>query len=783
MTTRTSIVDSTTALTDAVRPALADESSSAGGLSTAAGALRDLAESAREAGLWHVVEGAELLARLVELARSLSLDPAEPDLEVRRSLLAFVGQSLDVLDTAGDSEDERLRLQLMCDAARSAWGEYLEILENSSPDLFSLLGDPWSSEAPDPCAPCANFDLPTVAESVAHVAAPDQVGMILSALGNAAPAGAAIAPPEVKDRHREKPRHTERPAAAAKHATAVAAPSPPPVCDLEIDAELLAAYVDDASRCLSGIEQSVLRLECEPHDQSAVQQIARELHTLKGASASVGLNELAHYLHQVEDFSGNLFACGNVSASLDPLLAAVDAARTQMHALGGGINEVGSACRAESPSPAAATGTPAVVARPAGGAKKSDETLRVEASRIDRLMDLLAELVILRNDREPAQRALSAQHDELGRIIRDFRQELIELRRVPVSGLFQRLVRAARDAARVEKKTVNVRLVGEHTGIERSLQERLYEPLLHLVRNAASHGIEDERVRTSAGKTPGGTVTLEARGGLSALVILVSDDGRGLDVDAIRQRGIELGLLDPLQSATEAELFRLIFHPGFSTCRKTTELSGRGVGMDVVARALEGLRGRVDVDSVRGGGTTVRLTIPLYSVIEHTMIFRIGGQLFALPMHALDAANGNSTSAGGRGAGDAAVIALQELLSAVPGHGGRASVNPEPTSGSGRERLLFIRNWSQPEAGAASACPKRVALAVDEILGPEEVVVRPLPPVLKKHQLFAGATLAAGGQTVLLFESQRLIDAARSRRDDGTPQDLQRGSFERNEAR
>jgi chemotaxis protein histidine kinase CheA len=301
--------------------------------------------------------------------------------------------------------------------------------------------------------------------------------------------------------------------------------------------------------------------------------------------------------------------------------------------------------------------------------------------------------------------------------------------------------------------------------MERSLQERLYEPLLHLVRNAVSHGVEDAPVRTSGGKPSSGTVTLEARGGLSSLVVLVSDDGRGLDADAIRRRGVELQLLDPVEPVSEPELFRLIFHPGFSTRRRTTEVSGRGVGMDVVARTLRSLRGRVDVDSVPGRGTTVRLTIPLHSVIEHTMIFRAAGQLFALPMRAIDAANADASRMGDLGGDDLPVVSVRELL--------RLGEDETP----GAEKLLFVRRLLQGDASAARRSQARIALAVDEILGPEEVVVRPLPPVLKRHPLFAGATLAAGGQTVLIFESQRLLEIVSDRQAVPTNEFLERNDW------
>ena len=219
----------------------------------------------------------------------------------------------------------------------------------------------------------------------------------------------------------------------------------------------------------------------------------------------------------------------------------------------------------------------------------------------------------------------------ISRFIRHFRQELMQLRRVPLGGLFRRLQRAAHDVARIEGKKAQLVLVGEDVGLERSIQEQLYEPLLHMVRNAVSHGIESESTRIAAGKNPLGTVTLEAHGGSNLLVVTVRDDGRGLDYDALRRRGIEMGLIPVDRPATRSELSRLIFHAGLSTRRDATEVSGRGVGMDVVATTLERMHSWVEVDSTPGAGTTIRLLIPRHSVIEHVMVFRSGGQEFGLP--------------------------------------------------------------------------------------------------------------------------------------------------------
>ena len=187
-------------------------------------------------------------------------------------------------------------------------------------------------------------------------------------------------------------------------------------------------------------------------------------------------------------------------------------------------------------------------------------------------------------------------------------------------------------------------ILGEGTGLEQEIQERLYEPLLHIVRNSVSHGIESPEARAERGKSTTGTVTVEAHSNAQRLVIEVRDDGAGIDYTAVRRRAIEKGLIAANQQMSEPELGKLIFHPGFSTREQASEVSGRGVGMDIVATTIEQLRGRIDVESEAGRGTIMRLTIPLRTGIEHVMVFRASGQLFALPMQSVKAANADANN-------------------------------------------------------------------------------------------------------------------------------------------
>ncbi|MEL6106627.1 MAG: response regulator [Planctomycetota bacterium] len=586
--------------------------------------------------------------------------------------------------------------------------------------------------------------------------------------------------------------------------------------EVDLDEDLREAFMDDATRGLESMEQALLDLENSPGAEGPVKTIGRELHTIKGASASIGMANLAAYIHEVEELIRETQERGETITPV-LLLPHVDLIRCRVEgdqSLPESVSLAGGEASADAPTPdsPAPTASNATVARPAevrsttlSESHGDDETVRVKASQLNRLMDMLSELVMLRNQRDTEISELKGIHDELvhsvtrirmlshegeallandtlanpalaeegvsfshlnevandvvesahrlrdcyqpvsdgnqavSQFIRNFRLELVQMRRMPVSGLFRRLHRAISDAARTEQKQVRVELLGENTGIERSLQERIFEPLLHIVRNSVSHGIETPEARTAAGKSSHGTVTLHAHSGPDLLVIEVRDDGRGLDYDAIRRRGIERGLIESDKSVSHAELARLIFHPGFSTRETANQISGRGVGMDVVSSTLERMRGWVEVDSETGSGSTIRLSLPLPSMIQHALVFRTGGQLYALPAQAVRRT----------GEYDASLlpIDLNRLLSVQ----GDVAV-ADPT----KRAIIELATASATIEGENEG---DFALLVDRVLGPEEVVVRPMPPMLKGHPLCTGATLSGMGEVVLLLDPRALAEA------------------------
>ncbi|MDA0659220.1 MAG: response regulator [Planctomycetota bacterium] len=760
-------------------------------LNTACDAIHDVANE-------RIYRSANLIRQYVGAAAELILSDTSTDPSIH-SLLTPLKSAVESLlaEVDGDPVDGT-QLDTILQELAADWGDCLGVIEFGELDPVRFSADHNIITDRD------SFDTEQLSQPTET-----EIQRLLSALGTAANATASLPLPND----------------AAFDSLTASLPDAAEPTDRSLpnagtidDAEMRTAYLDDAQRCLASMEKSVLLLEEVPQQREPLRQICRELHTLKGASGTVGLHQLAEQLHHVED---SLQACCQTTdrlPNIDDILQCVDLVRLQIQAL---------QFSAHSPAPDSAGDT--AVDQPKYVATAIDEvtdgeTIRVKASRIDRLMDMLAELIMLRNQREsrvadqeqlrgemvrcvsrlrlihdrlrqsvPQNRnpsteanlapweslsgdslsevandvlAVSRRMQELttpvaeenhtvSRLVRQFRHELVELRRMPVAGLFRKLQRVVRDAGRAEQKKVRLTMEGEHAGMERTLQERLYEPLLHIVRNAVSHGIESESDRLAVGKEGTGTIRLSAQGSPNLLVITVRDDGRGLDYDSLRRRGLELGLLAPDRSPSHDELAQLIFHPGFSTRKSVTSISGRGVGMDVVADTLQRLGAWIEIESHAGQGTAMRLHIPLRSVIEHTMVFRSGGQLFAVPMQYVKY-SGESV---GEYHDTPQPTGTQPPLT-IPFHTlFDTCVQVSANEGT----LLILGDGANLGMENNPTSVRRIGFFVDAIVGPEEIVVRTLPNLLQKQMLFSGVTLAGSGETMLMLDGSRLLDYAQSK--------------------
>jgi two-component system chemotaxis sensor kinase CheA len=389
---------------------------------------------------------------------------------------------------------------------------------------------------------------------------------------------------------------------------------------------------------------------------------------------------------------------------------------------------------------------------PGGLAQAAENSLRVDATRIDTVMNLVGELIIgksmlqrtivefeQRFAKDPLRGKFSDALAFQSRVLGELQKSVMKIRMVPVEQLFRRFPRLVRDLAKQLNKDVSLELAGQNTDLDKSILDALAEPIAHLVRNAAGHGIESAADREAAGKPARGTIRLNAFHEGDQVVIEVSDDGRGLDREKIVQRIIEHGILNPEETArlSDSEVFRLIFTPGFSTADQVTEISGRGVGLDVVQNALEGLKGAIELDSEPGKWTKFRLLVPLTLASIQALLFRVGGRLYAVPL--------------------ASVVEISRVTEEDVHHMDDHEIFQLREQVLTLVRLNRLANHSQREKAGRTFVivigtgTRRFGLAVDSLMGEQELVIKALEDALVTSPLVSGASILGDGTVVLIL--------------------------------
>ena len=385
----------------------------------------------------------------------------------------------------------------------------------------------------------------------------------------------------------------------------------------------------------------------------------------------------------------------------------------------------------------------------------AESTLRVDATRIDAVMNLVGELIIgksmlnrtltefdQKHARDPLRAKLADAMAFQARILDELHKCVLKIRMVPVEQLFRRFPRVVRDVAKQCGKDVALELSGQNTDLDKGILDALAEPLMHLVRNSVDHGIEPADERLPAGKPARGTIYLNAYHQGTQVVIEVRDDGRGIDPVALRARAIEQGILKPEEAKrlTDQETFNLIFESGFSTASEVTEVSGRGIGMDVVRTVLDRLKGTVHVSSQKGRGTTIQLRAPLTLASIQTLLFRVGGRLFAVPLSSVVEIT-RITAPEIHRIDQREVLRLREqILTLVRlDHLSRLrSIDTQPV----RKKHFVI---------VIGAAEKRFGLLVDSLVGEEELVIKALPGEIVSSDLVSGASILGDGTVVLIL--------------------------------
>ncbi|HWL40311.1 MAG TPA: chemotaxis protein CheA [Gemmatimonadaceae bacterium] len=518
-------------------------------------------------------------------------------------------------------------------------------------------------------------------------------------------------------------------------------------------------FLTESRDQLLEINNALLELE-QGESEASVARLFRAVHSMKGMSAAMGYDSVSELAHELETLFDRLRGGTLLVTPLivDTLFAAADALEHAVSLATGvptqnvDVSAVVERIRlAGAESPQTFTSEFAVAAQekgtPSAHARTGPRHIRIDARRLDALMDMAGELVIARD--RLAQIAATIGDASLldatlqaSQIITTLQNEIMTSRMVPVWQVFDRFPRLVRDTARSLGKEVDFRIEGKEIELDRSMVDEMGEPVLHLLRNSLDHGIESPAERKAAGKPAVATVTLTAERDRTTVVIRVTDDGRGIDKTRVLPRAIELGLVDrSTTDISDEELIRLISRPGFSTADRVTDISGRGVGFDVVATRVRLLGGSLEVHTTAGAGTSVGMRMPLTLAIARALLARVERETYAIPLtHVVE------------------TFALSEpMLLESKGREHLVMRDDAFPTVRLRERVGLPPSDRGGQVVLVELAERRVALIVDEFLGQQEIVVKQFDGVAGSRNLFSGATILGDGAPALIIDASTLL--------------------------
>ncbi|MGA9772399.1 MAG: chemotaxis protein CheA [Blastocatellia bacterium] len=544
--------------------------------------------------------------------------------------------------------------------------------------------------------------------------------------------------------------------------------------------QLMAVFREQSLQILDEMGQELLRLEESVRDEESFARLRRGAHTIKGDSACVGLNGITEIAHKIEDIF-DLVVRGERTFDegiVDVVFRSLDAIRTALNAesigdVSDGVVEslVQDLLRGERKEPEdtvvnASRNFVETDSRSVVSAKKPSY-VRIEAAKLDWLVNLAGEMVIAKSllneaesgfeypgsDNESAERYFSAR-GQLNKLIGQLQNNALNMRMVPVAQVFKRFNRSMKELAKAGGKSVELVISGSETEIDRAVVDSLYEPILHLLRNAVDHGLETEDERERAGKPAMCRIDMRARYEGNQVIIEVADDGRGIDIDSLKQKAVERGVIGQrdLEKMSVEEALDLIFYDGISTAREITKISGRGVGASAARDAVKQLRGSISVKSEPGVGTSFTIGVPLTVGIMKVLLFRVRGQLLAIPLLAVDKVLYRSTE-------DIVWLNGLEFY----------RLNDRFISLIRPELLLGIGKGKHPEIPVTDSVAGKMFFIVvecksccygviaDELVGERELMIKPITDSSAQNNALTGAAIIGNGEVVLILDVDSVL--------------------------
>lgn len=513
-------------------------------------------------------------------------------------------------------------------------------------------------------------------------------------------------------------------------------------------------FLSEAREHISAMEKSLLKLEEKPAGAEFLNAIFREVHTLKSMAATMEYGNIATLCHAMEDVLDSMrMKKTRLDECADILFGCIDTLTLSLEKISTSDEHLDTSALVQKLQTLVAreeTVADHVITSETPVVRKVD-SIEVKVERLDLLMNLTEELLINKMSLDSISKSLrhsglAASVDILSRLVSDLQYNIMQSRLVPIGFVFDRFPRMVRDLAKEQKKQVNLELNGSGIELDRAVIDEMGESLVHCLRNAVDHGIETPETRQKAGKPPQGTITVTAKRAKGFAVIEVADDGRGLDLEDIRNAAAKRQILPP--QATTEELINTIFF-GVSTTRQVTPVSGRGFGLNIVKNKIESLGGGVRVESSPGKGTTFAMEVPLTLAIIKALFVRVGNRSYAIPLANVERL----------------IIVPKENIKGILNHEALVLDDEDvlltrldilfelPSSASEKQPVVIIRKGQE-----------RLGLAVDGFLTTQEIVVKPLNRLVRENKYFSGSTIVGSGDAVLILDVANLMLTKRSYR-------------------